>query len=335
MQSLGVWFDREGEPTDVLTIRRSDMSPLRPHEVTLRVLATPIHASDLHYIRGRYGVRADVPAIPGIECVGEVVDVGVDVRELSLGTRVVPIGAQGVWQEFVTIDAQRLSSAEGIDCSTAAQAFVNPLSAWLMVTDVLQMREGECLVQSAATSTVASLVRQLAVIQGFTTVNIVRSAESAQRLREDGVRNVLVDGPDLAEQLRDVLAARGVTKALDCVAGATSSRLAATLSSGGTLCVYGALSGHRQRDRTIANIVLGAPELIYRGVTLRGFWLYEYLARVPLTVVRSAFEDVLLCLRTGRLSLGAGIEVALDGYAAAIQRVETGLRGKVLLVPPG
>jgi len=93
--------------------------------------------------------------------------VGVDVRHLSRGTQVVPIGAWGVWQEFVTIDAQRLASAEGIDCSTAAQAFVNPLSAWLMVTGVLQMREGGCLVQSAATSTVASFVRQIAVFQGF------------------------------------------------------------------------------------------------------------------------------------------------------------------------
>jgi NADPH:quinone reductase-like Zn-dependent oxidoreductase len=56
-----------GEPADVL---RVDMKP-RPEpgngDVLVRVLAAPIHASDLHIMRGRYGYTSEFPTVMGSE----------------------------------------------------------------------------------------------------------------------------------------------------------------------------------------------------------------------------------------------------------------------------
>jgi threonine dehydrogenase-like Zn-dependent dehydrogenase len=46
------------------------------YEALVRVLLSPVNASDLHMVRGRYGYQPELPASPGIEGVGIVEAVG-------------------------------------------------------------------------------------------------------------------------------------------------------------------------------------------------------------------------------------------------------------------
>jgi NADPH:quinone reductase len=47
-----------------------------PGQVLIRVAASPINPSDLMFIRGLYGFKKSLPAIPGFEGSGTVVEVG-------------------------------------------------------------------------------------------------------------------------------------------------------------------------------------------------------------------------------------------------------------------
>ena len=62
-----VMHDRIGRPLEVLRLVERDARAPGPGEVRAKVLATPIHPSDLLKIAGRYGSAADLPAIPGTE----------------------------------------------------------------------------------------------------------------------------------------------------------------------------------------------------------------------------------------------------------------------------
>lgn len=71
-----VVIDRFGEPKDVLTAQEVPPPAPGPGEVRIAMTLSPIHNHDLAIIRGVYGYRPPLPAIPGTEAVGVVDAVG-------------------------------------------------------------------------------------------------------------------------------------------------------------------------------------------------------------------------------------------------------------------
>ena len=69
-------FERNGEPADVLAVRDLPDPVPGPGELLVRVSLSPVNASDLHVIRGRFGRQPALPASPGLECVGVVQTLG-------------------------------------------------------------------------------------------------------------------------------------------------------------------------------------------------------------------------------------------------------------------
>jgi|ERR1700684_1606383 NADPH:quinone reductase-like Zn-dependent oxidoreductase len=66
--------DALGEPSEVLHLQARPIAEPGPGEVRIRVAAVPVHASDLHTIRGRYGFTPEFPTVPGIESVTTAVN---------------------------------------------------------------------------------------------------------------------------------------------------------------------------------------------------------------------------------------------------------------------
>jgi alcohol/geraniol dehydrogenase (NADP+) len=64
-----------------------ETGPLGPHEATVRVLACGLCHSDVHMVDDDWR-RARYPLVPGHEVVGQVVEVGGQVRHLKVGDRV-------------------------------------------------------------------------------------------------------------------------------------------------------------------------------------------------------------------------------------------------------
>src|ERR1700712_2330307 len=97
-----------GEPSEVLALQSLPIPEPGPGQVRIRVLAVPVEASDLHTIRGRYGFTPEFPAVPGIESVGVVDELGSGTDGFTVGRRVTTIGVTGTWQEYVVADAERV-----------------------------------------------------------------------------------------------------------------------------------------------------------------------------------------------------------------------------------
>ena len=75
--SMKAWrVTRHGEPADVLELHDVDVPTPGAGEVLVRVTAVAVNFPDVLLARGEYQERPEMPFIPGIELVGEVVALG-------------------------------------------------------------------------------------------------------------------------------------------------------------------------------------------------------------------------------------------------------------------
>ncbi|WP_433975937.1 alcohol dehydrogenase catalytic domain-containing protein [Tunturiibacter lichenicola] len=165
-------FRGTGEPKSVLKLEEIPTPPLAPGEALVRLLLSPINASDLHMVRGRYGRQPELPASPGIEGVGIVEALGSGVEAPTVGTRVVFIDAWNTWREQIVCPADKLVPVpDGVDDSAAAASYINPLTAWALTISTHNLKEGDWLLQTAAASSVGKFVLKLAQQYRFKTIN--------------------------------------------------------------------------------------------------------------------------------------------------------------------
>jgi NADPH:quinone reductase-like Zn-dependent oxidoreductase len=320
MTMRAVVAQKIGEPDEVLTIQRLPVPEPGPGQVLVHVVATPVHASDLHIVRGRYGYTPPFPTVPGVECVGTVAALGPGLDEggLRLGQRVVPLGVTGTWQEFVVADAERvLPVPDSMSDSTASQLIVSPLTAWLLV-DRLALEPGDWLLQTAAGSTVGQLVIALSNHLGFHTLNVVRRRATVQKIRDLGGTEVIcTEDEPLPERLAQLTDGRSITKAIDCVAGQVGADVSRALAPGGELIVYGALSTHRQTDFTLLTIPLAAPSMIFESKTVRGFFLHHWFSTTPPERVGRDVGAVMSLLENSSMVIPEGQAVPVENTADA------------------
>ncbi|MFD3562963.1 zinc-dependent alcohol dehydrogenase family protein [Streptomyces sp. NPDC058686] len=333
-----------GEPNDVLRLESRPVPTPEAGQALIRVKAAPIHASDLHVLRGRYGFAPEFPTVGGhMECVGRIESLGRDTEGLQIGERVMAVAvpaipgprAAGTWQEYLVADVHRLVPVpDRLSDSSACQLAVNPLTALLLVARELDVQSGEWLLQTAAGSTVGRLVIQLARHLGIRTINVVRRRDAVEELKAFGGDEVIcTEDEDLLQRVTEIAGPAGVRKAIDCVAGPVGAQVSQALAPGGEVVVYGALSTHRQTDPAALTIPLLARSVIYETKVVRGFWLNRWFGTASPTDVLRALSEVRSLVAADVLSIPQGKPFPLERFAEAISFAETPAHGaKPLLV---
>jgi NADPH2:quinone reductase len=324
-----------GEPADVLRLETRPIPQPGPGQVRIRVDAAPVHASDLHILRGRYGFTPSFPTVLGLESVGVVDSLGDGVQGVMVGQRVITIGVTGTWQELIIADAARvLAVPDAVSASTAAQLISNPLTALLLVEDELDVQPGEWLLQTAAGSTVGKLVIQLGSHVGFKTLNVVRRRSAVGEIEElGGTAVICTEDEDLRTRVEQITGTQGVSKAIDAVSGQVGADVFRALAPGGEMIVYGALATHRQVDADKLTIPLFARSLIYETKTVRGFWLYRWFTTTPQEQIESALARTIDLVAGGTLRVPEGQPITVEKFADAVALAEAPAHGgKPLLV---
>ena len=76
-------YETHGNPADVLRVESRPWPTPAADEAVVRMRAAPINPADLNQIEGKYPVRPELPATPGFEGAGIVVELGADVKGLT------------------------------------------------------------------------------------------------------------------------------------------------------------------------------------------------------------------------------------------------------------
>lgn len=240
-------------------------------QALIKVALANINPSDLHFIKGEYGLPR-VKGVPaGFEATGEVVAAGEGADGL-VGKRVGFIaGGSGAWAEYAIADAAAcVPVAEQMRDEDASALFVNPLTAIAMHEEAVRS-ETPALILSAASSQLCKLIIGLTKDGGPKAIALVRREEQIQHLYDLGAVHVLnTESSDFKREIGEILKNEKPRIFLDAVADQTASDIFFAMPSRARWIIYGKLSNELP--------TLSQPgQFIFLQKQIEGFWLTKWL----------------------------------------------------------
>jgi trans-2-enoyl-CoA reductase len=286
--------------------------------------AAPINPADLNQIEGKYPVRAELPATPGFEGAGIVAEVDRDVTNVNAGALVILPHNAGTWRDAVAVKADELVVVPAeIEPVHAAMLKINPMTAWRLLHDYVDLARGDWLIQNAANSAAGRAVIQIAHELGYKTVNVVRRSELIGELRAEGGDVVLVDSENLRHQVQDAIGGPPVRLGLNAVGGESALRLANCLAPGSTLVTYGAMS--------LQPLKIPNGLLIFKDLRFRGIWINKWYDNATPAQRMEAFQHLFEMAKRGLLQTKVEKAYPLSEAKSAVAHAARGQRsGKII-----
>jgi trans-2-enoyl-CoA reductase len=317
-------YETHGNPADVLHVQSRPWPTPAAGEVIVKMRAAPINPADLNQIEGKYPVRAELPATPGFEGAGIVAEVDPDVTNVAVGALVILPHNVGTWRDAVAVKADELVVVPaGIEPVHGAMLKINPMTAWRLLHDYVNLARGDWLIQNAANSAAGRAIIQIAHELGYKTVNVVRRSELIGELRAEGGDVVLVDSENLRHQVEDAIGGPPIRLGLNAVGGESALRLANCLAPGSTLVTYGAMS--------LQPLKIPNGLLIFKDLRFRGIWINKWYDNATPAQRMEAFQRLFEMAKRGLLQTKVEKAYPLSEAKAAVAHAARGQRsGKII-----
>jgi NADPH2:quinone reductase len=219
-----------------------------PGRVVIAVRAASVNRADLLIRRGTYDARGTGLPVGGLDCAGEILEVGDGVTHLSPGDRVMSM-AGGAYAERVAVDARRpVPLPAAWSFAQGAAAITGLLTEHDALTTGGGMTAGETVVILGAASGVGLLGVQVAARLGAQAVIAVirRERPDAQRLLHHlGATHVVVAGEEgtFADAVADATDTQGADLVIDHVGGSWLAETVTCLAPYGRIVNIGRLGG--------------------------------------------------------------------------------------------
>jgi NADPH:quinone reductase-like Zn-dependent oxidoreductase len=315
-----------GEPSDVIELNTVSEPTLGQEDVLISMEAAPMNPSDFLFVRGTYGVGPAFPSSVGAEGVGRVAKIGSKVDPALRGKRVLilPNYEQGTWAEQVVAPVRNLvPMSDEADPLQLSMIGINPATAYLLLNRYVSLMPGDWIGQTAANAAMGQYIIALGNLAGVKTLNVVRREEAAEQVRQWGGDRVVLQSDNLHKDIEEALDGKKLSLVLDTVGGTSVGELAKSVKPGGSIVVYGMQSGQFP--------AMPPKEFIYRGLSLHGFWLINWIRNAPRTEIKEIYQKLGDLVADGSLSAAVEHVYPLDQFKEAFkQSLKSNRSGKIL-----
>jgi putative PIG3 family NAD(P)H quinone oxidoreductase len=260
-------FDKPG-PEDVLKLGEAPTPAMTADGLRIRVRATAVNRADLLQRQGLYPPPPGASPILGLECAGDVIEVGAGVPGWKKGERAMALLAGGGYAEEVVV--HHGSAMHVPDSLSDEEAGALPevfLTAYLNLFMLGGARAGSWALVHGGGSGVGTAAIQLLKEAGLHGIVTAGSEEKCRRCVELGASAAINyrDG-DFAGKAREATGGRGIDVVLDHVGGKYLASNLDCLAVDGRLVIIGLIGGAKS-DINLAALLLKRLHVI--GSTLR------------------------------------------------------------------
>lgn len=320
-------FDQPGDES-VLRLGDAPAPELGPGDLRIRVHATAVNRADLLQRQGFYPPPPGASPILGLECAGEVVEVGTRVRGWERGQRAMALLPGGGYAEEAVANAG--SAMRVPDALSWEEAGALPEVFLTAFLNIFLLGEppadaGAWVLVHGGGSGVGTASITLCKEAGLRTIVTAGSEEKCQRCRAHGA-DVAVNyrEHDFAEAVREATSGKGVNVVLDSIGARYLAGNLDSLGVGGRLVLIGLMGGARG-EIDLAKLLHKRQQVI--GSTLRARAVTEK-ARIVEAFERRFGE----ALRAGRIRPVVHRVLPLEQAAEAHRLVASSEHfGKVVL----
>ena len=314
---------------DVLKIEDLPLTEPGEGEVRLKVEAFSLNRADIMFRRGQYLEDPELPSRLGYEAAGIVDAVGPGNSDIHIGDRVSTIpafsmGEYGVYGESAIIPGRVAAHyPDNLSATEGASIWMQYLTVYGALIDISQLKEGDTVVITAASSSIGLAAIQISKATGAVAIATTRGADKKQFLLDAGADEVIVtDEEDLAEKVMARTSGKGADLIFDPVGGPLLETLADAAAAGATIFEYGALSP--------APTIFPLFAALKKGLIIRGYTLFEIVNDAER--LASGKQYVYAGLESGALSPFIDRTFPLDAIADAHRYMESNeQKGKIVV----
>jgi NADPH2:quinone reductase len=319
--------DRQGEPSEVLSLTDMPVPEPGPGQIRVRMTAAGIGLPDVLMCRHTYPLTPSGPFTPGQEGTGVVSAVGPDV-DMALGTKVMSTtsfmeGSGSFAEEFLAPARSSFTVPSGLSDIDAAGFWIPHLTAWIGLVDRARLEPNQRLAVIGAAGGSGIAAVQLGRALGARVIAIVSDEARAEFCRGLGADETINhrDG-DLASRLRRMTGGLGVDVVYDPAGGPVAEEAATALARYGRFLAVGFASGAWARINTV--------NLVVTNTSLVGVYAGDY-SRDELDAIHSELSDL---VSSGRLQNTVTTRVPFGDLPSALQRLaDRSVIGKMVMVP--
>ncbi|XP_075980526.1 enoyl-[acyl-carrier-protein] reductase, mitochondrial-like isoform X1 [Anticarsia gemmatalis] len=322
LTSKQLTFNEFGDPLKVVEITEKNVPCLRNRDVLVRMIAAPINPADMNTIQGKYPIKPELPAVPGNEGVGIVEEVGIAVKKVCVGDKVIIVqNAQGTWRDLAVFDENVLKCVPpqlGIaECATLA---VNPCTAYRMLHDFKPVRvTGSVVIQNGANSAVGQNVIQLCNAWGIQTINIVRNRTEINDLKRYlfciGATFVLTEEELKATDIFKHQLIERPALGLNCVGGNNALGILRQMQHSGIMVTYGGMSKKP--------VIIPTGNHIFKNFSSVGFWMTAWNKQADENAKANMFSEIICLMCSDMLRAPIHAFVKLDDYKEGLKNTLT------------
>ncbi|MEZ4749922.1 MAG: zinc-binding dehydrogenase [Bdellovibrionota bacterium] len=322
-KSYAIVMHERGGPEVLKYEQVATPDPLE-NEVLVRVHAATVNHTDLFHRTGQFYIQKDLPHVLGMDVAGEIVRLGENVSEWSIGDRVVAtfeaLGRErnGAYSEYTTLPVDQLHRIpDGLSYTNAASIGLAFTTAWIALFYAGNLQAEDRVIVHAASSGVGTAAVQIASWVGaqcFAITSPVK-AESLRKLGADFVLDRTEAG--LVEIVDKVTEGQKASLVLDLVGKPTLQESIHFVGRNGRIVCVGALGGEVAENNVM--------DLIMKNATLRGSFD---------TIKAEDFDTILRLFADGTFKPVIDSVLPLADARRAHERIEAKMvSGKIVLVP--
>uniref|UniRef100_U5EL92 Putative vesicle amine transport protein 1 log-like protein n=1 Tax=Corethrella appendiculata TaxID=1370023 RepID=U5EL92_9DIPT len=313
-------------------------------EVLIRVKACGLNFQDLMVRLGAIDSPPKTPTILGFECAGEIEAVGEEVGdEFKVGDRVVALPEYRAWSELVTVSKRYVYKIpDEMTYQDAAAILINYLVAYILLFDLVSLREGKSLLLHSVGGGVGQALVQLARTVPNVTIFGVCSKSKHEALSATGLIDHLIDRTDYVNEVRKITT-EGVDIVLDCLCGEECNRGYGLLKPMGKYILYGSSNVVTGETKSFFSVArswwqvdkVSPIKLFDENKSLSGFNLRHLLYQQDGSeYVRSTVDKIFGLWKDGKVKPVVDSAWALEDVAEAMQKLHDRKNiGKVVLDP--
>jgi NADPH:quinone reductase-like Zn-dependent oxidoreductase len=317
-----------GDPS-VLKIEDIDVPPPASREAQIEVKSIGLNRAEVMFRTHAYVYEARFPSRLGYEAAGIVKAIGADVSGFTTGDVVslVPppdIARWGTYGEVANVPARNLvKHPENISFEEAAASWMQYVTAWGALVEQARLTQGDFVIVTAASSSVGIAAFQVARAVGATIIATTRTSAKRQPLLDNGAHHVIAtEEEDLVTRVMEFTNGLGARVVFDPVGGPAFEAPTQSMSRGGILLEYGALSSEPTPFPLFS--VLG------KSLTLKGY-LYPEIVNDDAALDR-AKSFITRGLASGQLKPVIARVFRLDQIQEATRFLESNVQvGKIVV----